>query len=96
MDFDLKGKVAIVTGSGEGIGRMTVLTLAGEGADVVVNDIDLSRAEKTAEEVRALGVKALAIKTAVDNPEEVNAMVKKAIEELGKVDILINNAGRGV
>ncbi len=96
MDFDLKGKVAIVTGSGEGIGRMTVLTLAGEGANVVVNDIDLARAEKTADEARALGVKALAIKAAVDSPEEVNAMVKKAIDELGQVDILINNAGRGV
>jgi len=96
MDFDLKGKVAIVTGSGEGIGRMTVLTLAGEGADVVVNDIDLTRAEKTASEAKALGVKALSIKGAVDSPKEVNAMVKKVIEDLGKVDILINNAGRGV
>jgi len=96
MDFDLKGKVAIVTGSGEGIGRMTVLTLAGEGANVVVNDIDLARAEKTANEAKALGVKALAIKAAVDSPEEVNAMVKKVVEELSQVDILINNAGRGV
>ncbi len=96
MDFDLKGKVAIITGSGEGIGRMTVLTLAGEGANVAVNDIDLARAEKTAGEAKALGVKALAIKAAVDSPEEVNAMIKKVIEELGQIDILINNAGRGV
>jgi NAD(P)-dependent dehydrogenase (short-subunit alcohol dehydrogenase family) len=96
MDLNLKGKVAIVTGSGEGIGRMTVLTLAGEGANVVVNDIDLSRAEKVANEARALGVKALAIKAAVDKQEEVNAMYKKVIEGFGKVDILINNAGRGV
>src|SRR4030043_120618 len=96
MDFDLKGKVAIVTGSGDGIGRMTALTLAGEGANVVVNDIDLSMADEVAKEARALGVKALAIKAAVDNPEEVNAMVKKVIKEFGKVDILINNAGRGI
>lgn len=96
MDFDLKGKVAIVTGSGEGIGRMTLLTLAGEGANVVVNDIDQARAEKVANEARALGVKALAIKASVDNQEEVNAMYQKVIKEFGKVDILINNAGRGV
>jgi 2-hydroxycyclohexanecarboxyl-CoA dehydrogenase len=96
MDLGLKGRVAIVTGSGLGIGRMTVLTLAGEGANVVVNDIDLSVAEKTANEARALGVKALAVKAGVGKQDEVNAMVKKVMEEFGKVDILINNAGRGV
>jgi 2-hydroxycyclohexanecarboxyl-CoA dehydrogenase len=96
MDLGLKGKVAIVTGSGEGIGGMTVLTLAGEGANVVVNDIDIARAEKTAGEAKALGVKVLAIKASVDKQAEVNDMYKKAIAEFGKVDILINNAGRGV
>ncbi len=96
MDFGLKDKIAIVTGSGEGIGRMTVLTLAQEGAHVVVNDIDLTRAEKTANEARTFGVKALAVKAAVDNQEEVNSMYKRVTAEFGKVDILINNAGRGV
>ena len=96
MDLYLKGKVAIVTGSGLGIGRMSVLTLAGEGANVVVNDINQSVAEKTAEEARALGVKALALKAGVENQDEVNDMYNKVIEEFGRVDILINNAGRGV
>ena len=96
MDLFLKGKVAIVTGSGLGIGRMTILTLAAEGANVVVNDINQSVAEKTAEEARALGVKALALKAGVDNQDEVNDMYHKVIEEFGRVDILINNAGRGV
>jgi len=96
MDLLLKGKVAIVTGSGLGIGRVSILTLAGEGANVVVNDINQSVAEKTAEEARALGVKALAVKAGVDNQDEVNDMYNKVIEEFGRVDILINNAGRGV
>jgi NAD(P)-dependent dehydrogenase (short-subunit alcohol dehydrogenase family) len=96
MDLGLKDKIAIVTGSGEGIGRMTVLTLAQEGAHVVVNDVEASRADKVAGEARAFGVKALAVKAAVDKGEEVGALYKKAIEEFGRVDILINNAGRGV
>ncbi len=74
MEFGLRDRIAIVTGSGEGIGRMTVLTLAQEGAHVVVNDIDLSRAEKTANEARGFGVKALAVKGAVDKQDEVNAL----------------------
>ena len=96
MDLELKGRVAIVTGSGEGIGRMTALTLAGEGADVVINDIDLSRAEKVVEEAKALGVNALAVKANVDNQEQVNDMYNQVINQFGKVDILINNAGRGI
>ena len=96
MDLGLKEKVAIVTGSGAGIGRMTVLTLAQEGANVVVNDIDLSRAEKTANEAKGFGVKVLAIRATVDKQDEIVAMYRQVIKEFGKVDILINNAGRGV
>jgi len=96
MDLFLREKVAIVTASGGGIGRSTVLTLAEEGTNVVVNDSDLDKAEKVAEEAKKLGVKAIAVKADVAVQEEVNVMYKKVIDEFGKVDILINNAGRSV
>jgi NAD(P)-dependent dehydrogenase (short-subunit alcohol dehydrogenase family) len=96
MDLFLKDRVAIVTGSGLGIGRLSILTLAGEGANVVVNDINQDVVDKTAEEARALGVKALAVKASVDKQDEVNDMYRRVIDEFGRVDILINNAGRGV
>ena len=96
MDLDLKGKVAIVTASGQGIGRMIALTLAEEGTNVVINDIVSEAAEKVAEECRAKGVQALTDTTDVGNGEEVSVMVKRTLDEFGKIDILINNAGRGV
>ena len=89
----LDGKVALVTGSGRNIGRATVLKLAGEGADVVVNARNnQEEAESTAAEARKLGVKALPILADVANKEQVDSMVSMAIAEFGKVDILINNA----
>ena len=90
--YDLSGKVAIITGSGSGIGRRTALTFAEEGADVVINDIRIKKAEKVAEEVESLGAKALAIKTDVTNGEEVDQMVKEVIDKFGKVDLLVNCA----
>lgn len=95
MDLGLKDKVAVVTGSGAGIGRVTVLTLAEEGAHVVVNDLNRALAEKTAAEARAFGVKALAVGGSVTEQEEVETMYKEVFAEFGRVDILINNAGRG-
>ena len=89
----LEGKVALVTGSGRNIGRATVLKLAGEGADVVVNArSNQEEAESVAEEARALGVKAKAILADVANKEQVDTMVSMALSEFGKIDILINNA----
>ena len=88
----LDGKVALVTGSGRNIGRATVLKLAGEGADVVVNArSNQEEAEAVAEEARALGVKALPILADVASKEQVDSMVAKAMAEFGKIDILINN-----
>ncbi len=92
--MSLEGRVAIVTGSGRGIGRAIALRLAADGADIVINDIgDMAPAEAVADEVRALGRKSLVVAADVSNSEEVTGMVKKVVAELGKVDILVNNAG---
>ena len=89
----LEGKVALVTGSGRNIGRATILRLAAEGANVVVNArSNRGEAEAVAGEARALGVKALAVVADVAKKAEVDAMMSKAVSELGRVDILINNA----
>jgi len=89
----LDGKVALVTGSGRNIGRATVLKLAAEGANVVVNSrSNRGEAEAVAGEARALGVKALAVVADVAKKAEVDGMMSKAVSELGRVDILINNA----
>jgi NAD(P)-dependent dehydrogenase (short-subunit alcohol dehydrogenase family) len=89
----LEGKVAVVTGAGSGIGRATVLRLAKEGADIVVDDINIEAAKGVADEIKAIGRKALAIKADVTNSKEVDEMFKTVLSELGKVDILVNNAG---
>jgi NAD(P)-dependent dehydrogenase (short-subunit alcohol dehydrogenase family) len=89
----LDGKVALVTGSGRNIGRATILRLAAEGANVVVNSrSNRGEAEAVANEARALGVKALSLVADVAKKDEVDRMVSKALSELGRVDILINNA----
>jgi NAD(P)-dependent dehydrogenase (short-subunit alcohol dehydrogenase family) len=95
MDLGLKDKVAVVTGTGSqvGFGKAISLALAREGCDVVGVDIDGEGAEKTAAEVKKLGRKSLSFKTDITNRAEVDAMVKKALEEFGKIDILVNNAG---
>jgi len=89
----LDGKVALVTGSGRNIGRATVLMMAREGANIVVNArSNQQEAESVAREVRDLGVKAVPILADVGNKTEVEALASKALSEFGRVDILINNA----
>jgi len=89
----LEGKVALVTGSGRNIGRATVLKLAGEGANVVINArSNEQEAQAVAREAQDLGVKALPIIADVGKKNEVEAMAAKAVGEFGRVDILINNA----
>jgi len=89
----LDGKVALITGSGRNIGRATALKLAGEGAHIVVNArANQAEADAVAREARDLGVKSLAILADIGNKDQVDAMVGRALNEFGRVDILINNA----
>lgn len=89
----LDGRVALVTGSGRNIGRATVLKLAEEGANVVVNArSNRAEAEAVAKSARALGVKALVALADVANNDQVEGMVALAMAEFGKIDILVNNA----
>lgn len=89
----LAGKVALVTGAAQGIGKAVALLLARNGADIVVSDINLEKAEETAKEVQALGRKALATKVDVATLGDVEKMVEAILAQFGKVDILVNNAG---
>lgn len=93
MDLGLKDKVAIVTGAGRHIGRQIAITLAQEGAKVVVNDYFADRGKSVADEIKAMGGQAIGIKADVRQEAEVTAMVKEALNKFGKVEILVNNAG---
>ena len=89
----IKDKVALVTGGGRGIGRAICLRLANEGAKVAVVDILEQEAAQTAEEIKAKGAQALALKTDVTQLGQVRACVQKIKDTWGAVDILVNNAG---
>lgn len=88
----LEGRAAWVTGAGRGIGRGIALELAREGADVVVVELDPERGERTAEEVRALGRRSLAIATDVGRRDQIDAAVEETERVLGRLDVLVNNA----
>jgi 3-oxoacyl-[acyl-carrier protein] reductase len=94
MDLKLESKVAIVTGGGRGIGRAIALTLASEGAKVVVNySRSAEAAEAVVAEIVAAGGEALAVQADVASSEQVSALIKATTERFGQVDILVNNAG---
>jgi meso-butanediol dehydrogenase/(S,S)-butanediol dehydrogenase/diacetyl reductase len=93
MDMGLKGKVALVTGGGRGIGQGIVKRLAEAGCDIAVADIIEENAKKVADEVKAMGRRAIAIKVDVSKWDQVQNMVKETIDKLGGLDIAVNNAG---
>ncbi len=90
----LKGQTALVTGANSGIGRAIAIALGRAGADVVINYVAApEEAERVAEEIRLSGRRAIIARADVSNEAEVQAMFAKAVEELGTVDIFVNNAG---
>jgi 3-oxoacyl-[acyl-carrier protein] reductase len=89
----LKNTNALITGAAQGIGRAIAIGMAKEGANVCIADINIEKAEATAQEVRALGVKSLAIKLDVSKQEDVSTAFKTFIKEFNTLDILVNNAG---
>lgn len=91
--FDLSGKTAIVTGGGTGIGRQMAQGLAEAGANLVLCARKAERCEQAASELEQLGVRAIGLGCDVRDPEQVQHVVGKAVEELGGVDVLVNNAG---
>ena len=95
--FSLKGKVALVTGSGQGIGRGFAHALADAGADVAVVDLNIDTAEGVVKEItsRNPNVKAIALKVDVTVESQVKSMVEQVVEKLGDLTIACNNAGIG-
>ena len=94
MTFSLKGRVALVTGAGQGIGQGIVRALAQAGADIVIAQRSVEQGEQEAQFLRdTFNVKAHFIRTDVTKADEVEAMVKGAVDTFGRLDILVNNAG---
>lgn len=91
--LDLSGKVAIVTGAGQGVGRAIALTLAAQGAKVAVNDYFQDRADNVANEIAVAGGTAIGVQADVTDLDGVKAMMARVADELGSIDILVNNAG---
>ncbi len=90
----LEGKVALVTGAGRGIGKAIALRYAQEGADVAFTDLAINEAvEETVKELEAMGVKAKAYASNAANFDETHKVVKQVVEDFGRIDVLVNNAG---
>ena len=89
----VENKVALVTGSGSGIGRASALTFAREGAKVVVADVSVNGGEETVQMIKKAGSEAIFVKTDISKANEVNALINAAVETYGRLDCVHNNAG---
>lgn len=91
----VEGRVAVVTGSGSGLGKIMAVSLAREGAKVVVTDVNVASMEQTVVEIRNAGSAALGVACDVTDHVQVQGMVDECVREFGRIDILVNNAGGG-
>ena len=91
--FELKNKIALVTGARRGMGKSHALALAKQGAKVVVTDIDLAECQSEVDEIKSSGGEAICFKLDVSNAAEVNKVFDNVIKQFGRLDILVNNAG---
>ncbi len=89
----VEGKIAVVTGAAQGIGKAIALCLAREGADVIISDIDKEKAQEVASEVESLGRRSLPVTVDVTDDEEIGKAVTKSLDKFNRMDILVNNAG---
>ena len=95
MDLGLKGKVALITGASQGIGKAIALTLAEEGCNLAICARRKEALDSSAKEIRTKGVEVLAIQSDVTKPEDNKNFVSQAAKKFGRIDILVNNAGHG-
>lgn len=91
--FDLSGRVAVVTGGGGGLGRPVALGLADFGADVVVVGRNMDKLEQVRRDIEQLGRKCIPVSCDITKPDDIKKMVREVVENLGKIDILVNSAG---
>jgi NAD(P)-dependent dehydrogenase (short-subunit alcohol dehydrogenase family) len=93
--MELSERIALVTGAGSGIGRAIAIRFAKEGARIIVNDMDGRAAERTVQEIEAVGGQGFPLQADISNREEVHGMIARGVDRFGTINILVNNAGTG-